>query len=101
MMLKHIVMWRFKEEAEGKTKQQNMEYIKSRLYSLKDDIPEIKRIEVGINIKQGGAAYDMALVSEFENLAALERYQTNPKHVEVSEYVSKVRTDRAVVDYEF
>lgn len=100
-MLKHIVMWRFKEEAEGRTKQQNMEYVRSRLYSLKEIIPEIKSLEVGINVKQGGAAFDMALVSEFEDLAALERYRTNPKHVEVSEYVTKVRTDRAVADYEF
>ncbi len=100
-MIRHIVMWRFKDEAEGKTKQQNMEYVKARLYSLKEVIPEIKSLEVGINVRQCGAAYDMALVSEFEDLAALEWYQTNPKHVEVSEYVTRVRTDRAVVDYEF
>ncbi len=98
-MLRHIVMWRFKGEAEGKTKQQNMDYVRSRLYSLKEVIPEIKSLEIGINVKQSGAAYDMALVSEFEDLAALERYRTNPKHVEISEYVTKVRTDRAVVDY--
>lgn len=100
-MIRHIVMWRFKEEAEEKTKQQNMEYVRSRLMSLKDMIPEIKSLEIGINIANGGAAYDMALVSEFEDEAALEAYRTHPNHVEVSEYVSKVRTDRAVVDYEF
>lgn len=100
-MLRHIVMWRFKDEAEGKTKQQNMEYIKSRLLALKGVITEIKSIEIGMNINKGAAAYDMALVTEFEDEAALEAYQTNPKHVEVSEYVTKVRTDRAVADYIF
>ena len=100
-MLRHIVMWRFKDEAEGRTKQQNMEYIASKLLSLKGVIPEIKNIEIGMNINKGAAAYDMALITEFENEAALEAYQTHPKHVEVSEYVSKVRTDRAVADYMF
>ena len=100
-MLRHIVMWRFKDEAEGKTKQQNMEYIKSRLLALKGVIPEIKSIEIGMNINEGTAAYDMALITKFENEAALEAYQTHPRHVEVSQYVSKVRTDRAVADYIF
>ena len=29
-MIRHVVMWRFADEAEGKTKQQNMEYIRDR-----------------------------------------------------------------------
>lgn len=98
-MIKHIVMWRFKEEAEGRTKQQNMEYIKDRLLALKGVIPEIKSFEVGINIHMDDAAYDMALISEFEDMNTLERYKAHPRHVEVSQYVSKVRTERATVDY--
>lgn len=98
-MIKHIVMWRFKDEAEGRTKQQNMEYIKERLLALVPVIPEIKSFEVGINIHSDAAAYDMALVSEFEDMAALERYKAHPMHVKVSQYVGKVRTERASVDY--
>lgn len=100
-MVRHIVMWRFKDEAEGKTKLENMEYIRQRLYALKDIIPEIKSIDVGINVNKTDAAFDMALISVFDDIPALERYEVHPKHVEVSQYVKKVRTDRAVTDYIF
>lgn len=98
-MLKHIVMWRFKQQAEGRTKQQNMEYIKERLLALKGVIPEIRSIEIGFNVSGSDMAYDMALVTEFEDEASLNRYKNHPRHIEVSEYVSKVRTDRATADY--
>ena len=40
-MIRHVVMWRFEEFAEGKTRQQNMEYIRDRLMALPSIIPEI------------------------------------------------------------
>lgn len=100
-MVKHIVMWRFKDEAEGRTKLENMELIKEKLCALKEIIPEIKSIEIGININKTDAAYDMILVSTFEDSLALERYVAHPRHKAVSQYVKKVRTDRAVTDYIF
>lgn len=100
-MVRHIVMWRFKDNAEGKTKQENMQYIKERLYALKDLIPEIKSMEIGINVNKSEAAYDMVLISVFEDIEALERYVANPGHQKVSEYVKKVRNERAVTDYIF
>lgn len=45
-------------------------------------------------------AYDAVLVSEFENTQKLEEYKKHPEHVKVSEFVSKVRVGRAVVDYQ-
>ena len=55
-MVKHIVMWKLKEEAEGKTKKENAEIIKSSLESLKNKISEIVEIEVGINWNDSDAA---------------------------------------------
>jgi hypothetical protein len=100
-MVRHIVMWRFKDSAEGRTKQENMQYIKERLYQLKDLIPEINSMEVGVNVNKSDAAYDMVLVSVFEDIEALERYEVHPEHRKVSEYVKKVRNERAVTDYIF
>ena len=98
-MVRHIVMWRFKDEAEGKSKKENMEHIKARLLALKDTIPEIKSMEIGFNVNKSDAAFDMALVSVFDDIPALERYEVHPDHIAVSQYVKKVRTDRAVTDY--
>lgn len=38
MMIQHIVMFKFKEEANGKSKQENLLEAKERMMKLKDDI---------------------------------------------------------------
>ncbi|KRU28380.1 stress responsive A/B barrel domain-containing protein [Clostridium sporogenes] len=49
-MIKHIVMWKLKEFAEGKSKLENANIIKINLEDLKHRIDEVKLIEVGVNI---------------------------------------------------
>lgn len=98
-MVKHIVMWRLKEEASGNEKEDNAVLIKEKLEALKNDIPEIKSIEVGIDIEGSAAAFDVVLVSEFETESDLNSYQVHPKHQEAAGFVKTVVTERAVVDY--
>ncbi|OCL26642.1 stress responsive protein [Orenia metallireducens] len=99
-MIKHIVMWKMREEAEGANKKANIEKMKSMLEALEDKIEEIQAFEVGVNYNDSEAAYDLLLYSEFEDKDALARYQVHPDHVKVAEFVRKVAKDRAVVDYE-
>lgn len=96
-MLKHIVMWKFKDNADGKTKQENIMIFKGMLETLPPIIPQIISLEVGVNINPDG--YDAVLVSEFENETALEIYQNHPEHKKAAEFCSKVRELRTVVDY--
>jgi len=101
-MIKHIVFFGLADNAEGKTKAENALYIKQELENLKNLIPEIKMIEVGINHKDALVTnWDIALNSEFETLETLEAYQMHPEHKRVATYIGKVRTTRACVDYEF
>jgi hypothetical protein len=97
-MVKHIVMWTLKDEAEGGTKAQNALKLKAMIEGLQAVIPEILRIEVGINFNPSGD--DVVLYSEFASRAALETYQQHPEHVKVAEFVGKVKAERHVVDYE-
>jgi len=90
-MLKHVVMWKLKEEAEGKTKAENALWMKEHLEALAGIVPEIKSLEVGINVLNSDMAYDAVLISTFENKETLEAYKVNPKHVEVSSYCKKIR----------
>lgn len=99
-MIKHIVMWKLKEFAEGKDKVENANIIKASLEDLQDKINEIKFIEVGININNSAQAYDIVLYSHFENMEDLNIYQKHPLHVKVADFVGKVREERVVVDYE-
>lgn len=100
-MIKHIVFFKLAETAEGKSKAENAQYIKEQLESLIQVIPQIKKIEVGINAPGAPASnFDIALYSEFESLEELDIYQNHPEHKKVAAYIGKIRTDRACVDYE-
>ena len=99
-MVKHIVMWKLKEFAEGYKKKDNINILKDKIENLKKVIPEIRHIEVGVNFNPSDQAFDVALYSEFENRKALELYQNHPEHRKVARFVGKVRSDRKVVDYE-
>ncbi len=99
-MIRHVVMWRFAENAEGRTRRENMEYVRDRLLALKTVIPELKRMEVGFDVSHTDMSYDMMLLTEFDSLDALHTYKVHPEHVKVSQYVAKVKTARVVADVE-
>ncbi len=98
-MLKHIVMFKLKERAEGSDRPTNIKALQEKLEALPAQIKEIKFFEVGINSIETGVAYDMVLVSEFESKEALFSYQKHPEHVLVANFVGKVCESRIVVDY--
>ena len=100
-MIKHIVMWKFKDFAENNEKKVNLEKAKELLLELKVKIPCILSIEVGINIDvDDAAAYDIVLYSKFLNIDAAKEYQNHPEHKKVAEFITKVRENKVFVDYE-
>jgi len=100
-MVKHIVCWNLYEKAKGKTQQQNAMEIKEKLLGLKNKIPQIQTIEVGINSdKANPDNYNVVLITEFKNFEDLEFYQKHPAHQEFVEFVTPLRSDKVAVDYE-
>ncbi len=100
-MVKHIVMWKFKDFAEGLTKEENLLKVKSMLEALPGKIDFIREMRVEFNINNKEGMYDAVLISEFDTLDDVKRYRVHPEHVKISQYVALVKTDRASVDYEF
>ena len=98
-MIKHIVMFKLKESAEGSDKSTNTKALKAELEALPASIEEIKFFEVGINFIEASVAYDQVLVSEFESKEALYSYQKHAEHVRLANFVGKVCESRIVVDY--
>lgn len=95
-MLKHIVMWKFKEG-----ERENMMLFRERLLALKGQIPEIRAMEVGVNVIPSERSYDAVLVAEFDSPEALKSYSVNPLHKAVSDFCKTIRTSSVSVDYEF
>lgn len=99
-MVRHIVMWKFREDIPGVTPKEASEDLKSRLESLKGRIPGLVNIEVGVNAKASKGSYDAVLVSDFESWEALDSYRVNPLHVPISQHCESIRESRTCVDYE-
>lgn len=99
-MIKHIVMWKLLEQAEGNSKAKNAQLAKAKLESLNGKVPGLLKLEVGIDFSCSETSMDLMLYSEFEDRAALERYQQHPEHVAVFPFMKAIRSERRVVDYE-
>jgi hypothetical protein len=98
-MIKHIVIWKLKDFAEGATKKENARLLKSKLEGLRG-IKAVKHLEVGFPMSASVDSWDVALYSEFDNADDLRTYARHPDHVRVSDFITKVRLDRQMVDYE-
>ena len=94
-MVKHIVMFDFKNE----NKKENLEKAKNMLEALLESIPSLKAMEVGINFSQEERAMDLSLYSTFEDKAGLEAYAIHPAHLEVVTFIKSVATASKVSDY--
>jgi hypothetical protein len=99
-MIKHIVLWKLHETANGNTKEENAQLIKEKLESLKGKIPGLLNVEVGINYKSSEQASDIVLYSEFDSRESELAYQTHPEHKKFIEFISSCRYERRVIDYE-
>jgi len=98
-VIKHIVFWKLKLSADGRSADANALEIKQRLEALNGRIPGLIRLEVGIDLSRTDSSADLALYSEFVDQAALDAYQVHPEHVAVADFVGRVRESRTVVDY--
>lgn len=99
-MLRHIVMWKLKEQAEGADKAANARKMKSMLDACAGLVPGIVRFETALAQPGLEATYDVVLYSEFESKAALDAYQEHPKHVALKPFFGAVRDARQCMDYE-
>jgi len=70
------------------------------LAGMAGKIPELRHLEVGVDLIHSERSYDLALVARFDSLDDLRAYQVHPVHVEVLNYIHGVRQSAIVVDYE-
>lgn len=98
-MIRHIVMMRLKETADPTEKVQRAWQLKTALDELPQHIPQIKEWDTGININPFPQAYDLVLVSSFQDESELDIYRNHADHQKVLSFIREVVKDLAVVDY--
>ncbi len=97
-MIRHVVAWKLASEDAAERAAQARK-ISADLLALRGVVPEIAEITVGPDVV-GGGNWDVALVADFADAAALQSYLTHPDHVAVVGYVRSVVSDRVAVDLE-
>jgi hypothetical protein len=100
IMIRHVVMWKLKETAEGATRAENAVKLKEKLEACRNIVPGILRLEVGLAAAGLESTYDVVLDSDFADKAALDAYQVHPTHEALKSFVGGVREARQCVDYE-
>ena len=99
-MVKHVILWKLKEEFSDEEKKQIKAGIKEGLEGPAGQIPGMTEIKVRIDCLPSSTV-DVMLDTTFESAEALKAYSVHPKHVAVAD--SKVRPYTAVrscMDYE-
>ena len=99
-MVKHIIIWKLKDEYSPSEKAQIMLEIKEGLEGLMGKIPGLTDIKVQIE-SLASSNGDLMLDSTFESEEALKAYAIHPAHVEVAD--TKVRPftqSRRCLDFE-
>ncbi|MFL6715364.1 MAG: Dabb family protein [Burkholderiaceae bacterium] len=99
-MLKHIVMWKLKDQAEGLDRAANAQKMKELLDACAGIVPGILKFEVALAQPGLEATHDVVLYSEFADRAALDAYQEHPQHVALKPFIGAVREARQCMDYE-
>ncbi len=99
-MIKHIVLWKLKEQAEGANRVTNAAKMKAMLDACANLVPGILKFEAVLAQPGLEATYDVILYSEFTDKAALEAYQDHPDHVALKPFFGAVREARQCMDYE-
>lgn len=99
-MVKHVILWKLKDEYSGERIKEIKADIKAGLEGLKGVVPGIVEIKVNIDPLRSSNC-DLMLDSTFTDEEALKGYAVHPAHVEVAE--NKVRpftSGRVCMDYE-
>lgn len=98
-MVKHIVLFKLKEDVPAQKKLEAMRSFKAAIEALPQRIEVIRKVEVGLNINPS-EAWNIALYSEFDTLDDVKLYAAHPDHVAAGKLLAEVKESRACVDYE-
>ncbi|MBP5763516.1 MAG: Dabb family protein [Bacteroidales bacterium] len=100
-MVKHIILWKLREELSEAEKETVKAGIKAGLEGLKGQIPGLVDIKVNTGKRLESSNADVMLDSTFDSAESLKGYSKHPAHVAVAD--GKVRPytcQRTCLDFE-
>lgn len=99
-MIRHVVMFQLTAAADSE-RASDISQMQERLGALVGVIPGLQNMSLKPDLGLVEGHWDVVLVSEHDDNAALEGYQVHPAHLEVSHFIKSVTSsERIAVDYE-
>ena len=96
-MVKHIVCFKLRDADDTKALR-----VREILLSMVGNVPTIRHIETGCDILHSGRSYDVILIVDVDDRAALDAYANDPYHCKiVKTYIHSVVETSVTVDYEY
>ena len=94
-MITHIVCFKLHEPTP-----ENIAATRDLLLSMEGKIDELRHLEAGADVIRSERSYDIALVTRFDSLDALQAYQVHPYHAgTVIPHMKSVCSAIVAVDY--
>ncbi|GIM28213.1 stress responsive protein [Clostridium polyendosporum] len=94
-MFTHIVFFKLKEASE-----ENIQKARKILESMRGQIPELKDIEVGVDVIKSERSFDIALITRFDSREDYQKYAVCDFHVNnVLQFIRPMCECSKTVDY--
>ena len=95
-MITHVVLFKLAEPTS-----ENLAAVHDKLLSMQGKVPQLRHLEVGIDVIRSERSYDVALVTRFNSLEDLQSYQVHPYHAgEVVPLMKSLCSSVVAIDYE-
>ncbi len=91
-MFVHIVFMKFKET-------ESIEIAKNKLEGLKETVPSLLELEVGIDVLHSERSKDLVLITRFRNEDGYNQYVIDPNHQTVLHWLKTHLIESSTVDY--
>ncbi|WP_411104273.1 Dabb family protein [Streptomyces sp. cmx-4-9] len=91
-MLVHVVLMRFTDPGDAPE-------AAVRLRQLAVSVPQVKTLDVGLDITGSPHSYDLVLTTRHTDPGELAAYQSHPDHLQLAAWLGPRLAHRAVVDH--
>lgn len=92
-MIQHVYLFKLRDEADPNE-------VKEKLLTLRDHVPQMAHMEVGLNFKSAENAYDIIEVCTFQTHKDFMAFGANEYHEQIRQYMKTVQVDGVKIDYE-
>lgn len=99
-MIRHIVWWTLKPEANGNKAEINAALIQKESAIL-HGIPSARSVDVSSKIENSTTVpCQVVLVSTHDSMKELDAYKADPAHIKFAKLITEVSESRNCIDYE-